>query len=81
MKAESQGAAFLWVDAICINQSDAIEQAIQVKRMGMIYSSAETVIVWIGAPRVERDAPALLEILIELDWTRENSGFRLLDSA
>ncbi|TGO27175.1 hypothetical protein BPAE_0046g00380 [Botrytis paeoniae] len=81
MKGESQELPFLWVDAICINQNDVIEQGIQVKRMGMIYSSAETVIVWIGAPRIESDAPALREILLNLDWTRKNAGFRSLDSA
>ncbi|KAF7888769.1 hypothetical protein EAF00_009069 [Botryotinia globosa] len=80
MKAESQQPAFLWVDAIRIDQNDLIEQAIEVKRMGMIYSSAETVIVWIGAPRIESDALKLRGILSRLDRNRYNSDIILLDS-
>ncbi|TGO76834.1 hypothetical protein BELL_0134g00060 [Botrytis elliptica] len=80
MKAESQQSTFLWVDAICINQNDLTEQAIEVKRMGMIYSSAETVIVWIGAPRIESDAPNLRYILRRLDRTRQDIDPKLLDS-
>jgi hypothetical protein len=38
----------LWADAICINQSDQKEKAIQVSMMGKIYSNAQTVIVWLG---------------------------------
>ncbi|KAL8957983.1 MAG: hypothetical protein Q9193_004870 [Seirophora villosa] len=38
----------LWVDAICINQEDAHERSLQVQRMGDIYSSATSVLVWLG---------------------------------
>ncbi|RSL51439.1 hypothetical protein CEP54_011422 [Fusarium duplospermum] len=38
----------LWVDAICINQDDGLERAIQVKRMKQIYSTAMRTIVWLG---------------------------------
>ena len=38
----------IWVDAICINQSDAEEKAVQVPLMHRIYSSAKTVLVWPG---------------------------------
>ncbi|TGO47624.1 hypothetical protein BCON_0270g00210 [Botryotinia convoluta] len=79
MKAESQQSTFLWVDAICIDQNDLIEQAIEVKRMGMICSFAETVIVWIGAPRIESDALNLRDILRRLDRTRRDIDPRLLD--
>ncbi|XEV04670.1 hypothetical protein FSHL1_009957 [Fusarium sambucinum] len=40
----------LWVDAICINQSDADERGQQVARMRDIYQSAWQVAVWIGPP-------------------------------
>ncbi|KAF7919348.1 uncharacterized protein EAE97_011680 [Botrytis byssoidea] len=49
-------------------------------RMGIIYSSAETVSVWIGVPMVESDAPTLREILLKLDWARKNVRSRSLDS-
>ena len=38
----------LWVDAVCINQSDIVEKAAQVGVMGRIYESAETVIIFLG---------------------------------
>lgn len=38
----------LWIDAICINQSDQDEKSAQVKEMGNIYSNAATVCCWLG---------------------------------
>ncbi|KAH8883497.1 heterokaryon incompatibility, partial [Thozetella sp. PMI_491] len=38
----------LWVDAICIRQSDIDERIQQVSRMGDIYSQASRVLVWLG---------------------------------
>ncbi|KAF5640054.1 uncharacterized protein FTJAE_4601 [Fusarium tjaetaba] len=38
----------LWIDAICINQSDVDERSSQVRLMGRIYSSASCVISWLG---------------------------------
>ncbi|EXK28387.1 hypothetical protein FOMG_15366 [Fusarium oxysporum f. sp. melonis 26406] len=38
----------LWIDAICINQSDVDERNSQVRAMGRIYSSASCVISWLG---------------------------------
>ncbi|KAB2107292.1 hypothetical protein AG0111_0g3639 [Alternaria gaisen] len=38
----------LWVDALCINQSDVRERSHQVQQMSMIYKSAEQVVVWLG---------------------------------
>ncbi|KAM0281197.1 hypothetical protein ACHAQH_003627 [Verticillium albo-atrum] len=40
----------LWVDAMCINQSDITERKEQVMQMTEIYSAAEEVIVWLGGP-------------------------------
>jgi hypothetical protein len=38
----------LWVDALCINQSNIDERSSQVLLMGDVYSQAETVLVWLG---------------------------------
>jgi hypothetical protein len=38
----------LWIDAICVNQSDIAERTSQVKRMADIYSKATPVVVWLG---------------------------------
>ncbi|KAK6442070.1 hypothetical protein LTR95_001689 [Oleoguttula sp. CCFEE 5521] len=38
----------LWVDAVCINQTDLAEKADQVSRMDDIYTHAERVLIWLG---------------------------------
>jgi hypothetical protein len=38
----------LWIDAICINQSDDVEKATQIPNMRNIYRLAKGVIVWLG---------------------------------
>ncbi len=41
-------AEYLWVDSLSINQADSVERSAQVRMMGDIYSSAQTVAVWLG---------------------------------
>ena len=43
----------IWVDAICIDQSNKEERKQQVQLMAKIYSSAHRVIVWLGEEAVE----------------------------
>ncbi|CZR54220.1 uncharacterized protein PAC_04103 [Phialocephala subalpina] len=38
----------IWIDAICINQSDSVEKGSQVAMMGDIYRLATSVVVWLG---------------------------------
>ncbi|KAH7319078.1 heterokaryon incompatibility protein-domain-containing protein [Rhexocercosporidium sp. MPI-PUGE-AT-0058] len=38
----------LWVDAVCINQTDTTERNEQVSKMKTIYERADEVIVWLG---------------------------------
>jgi hypothetical protein len=40
---------YLWIDALCIDQSVNEERSHQVSIMGRIYSSASRVIVWLGS--------------------------------
>ncbi|KAF1999093.1 HET-domain-containing protein [Amniculicola lignicola CBS 123094] len=47
-KNEFQDDYKIWIDAICINQNDAIERASQVSKMREIYSGAWSVIAWLG---------------------------------
>jgi hypothetical protein len=42
-------ARSMWIDAICINQGNADEQASQVSLMAAIFRSAEFIIVWLGS--------------------------------
>lgn len=41
---------YLWVDAICIDQSNLAEKSIQVANMNRIYQHATEVIAFLGAP-------------------------------
>jgi hypothetical protein len=45
-----KGKRTLWIDAICINQSNTNERNHQVSQMGQIYRNARRVVVWIGMP-------------------------------
>jgi hypothetical protein len=38
----------LWIDQLCINQSDDAEKAVQIGLMSEIYAKAPRVIVWLG---------------------------------
>ncbi|KAK5940581.1 hypothetical protein PMZ80_006998 [Knufia obscura] len=46
----------LWVDALCINQSDDREKSLQVAVMRHIYAKAYRVLVWLGAGDGDTDA-------------------------
>jgi hypothetical protein len=41
-------ARMLWVDLLCINQTDVQERTLQVALMGDIFASADSVCVWLG---------------------------------
>ena len=41
----------VWIDAICIDQSNPAERGEQIKRMASIFSLAQRVIVWLGPER------------------------------
>ncbi|KAI9147991.1 Heterokaryon incompatibility protein [Paramyrothecium foliicola] len=38
----------MWIDAICIDQTNVGERNVQVKRMGQIYALATRVVAWLG---------------------------------
>ncbi|KAK4213724.1 heterokaryon incompatibility protein-domain-containing protein [Rhypophila decipiens] len=38
----------IWIDAVCINQSDAIEKDTQLPFMRQIYEQANLVVIWLG---------------------------------
>jgi hypothetical protein len=45
----------IWIDAICINQEDDEEKAVQVSRMGDIYRTAHQVLAWLGPSGKDSD--------------------------
>jgi hypothetical protein len=52
---ESQASLALWIDAICINQDNYQEKSTQIPLMGRIYSSAKSVLVWLGLSSDDSD--------------------------
>lgn len=58
----------LWVDALCINQSNADEKTHQVRMMQDIYKQAAKVIIWLG-DQEEHDEMAMKTLgLINAPW-------------
>jgi Heterokaryon incompatibility protein (HET) len=56
----------LWVDQICINQTDAEEKSHQVKLMGQIYAMAEKTLIDLGDDSLhDQKGLALLKCLIK----------------
>lgn len=76
----------IWIDAICINQSDDAEKFAQVRMMHSIYSRANQVWVWLGCePGDSKEAIALLPRIAEVgkelkgrSW--ERSSYSTLES-
>ena len=46
-----EGVRYLWVDGICIDQTNDIEKSHQVQKMLRIFEKARSVTAWIGLPR------------------------------
>lgn len=44
----NQATESIWIDALCIAQDDVIERNHQVTQMGKIFSTAQSVYVWLG---------------------------------
>ncbi|KAH7371662.1 heterokaryon incompatibility protein-domain-containing protein [Pyrenochaeta sp. MPI-SDFR-AT-0127] len=48
MAREKLPHVYLWIDALCIDQSNTLERNHQVQQMGSIYSRADMVLLWLG---------------------------------
>jgi hypothetical protein len=53
-----------WIDAICIDQTNKNERNHQLRLMGRVYSSATTVLVWLGVETEESDTT--MDLIAEL---------------
>ncbi|KAF9765841.1 hypothetical protein IL306_001808 [Fusarium sp. DS 682] len=67
----------LWVDAICINQSDDAERSTQVLRMSSIYHDCSRVIIWLG-PEENNIALAFSELAYAGSQVEETTNGFLL---
>ena len=47
-RLRDKSVRYLWVDRVCIDQSNHLERAEQVRLMGKIYSKARLVVIWLG---------------------------------
>jgi hypothetical protein len=67
-------ADYLWIDALCIDQSQLQERNNQVSMMGDIYSRAERVVVWLGT--VSKEVKITMKALRKkgLRFDRESSS-------
>ncbi|KAF1363555.1 HET-domain-containing protein [Lizonia empirigonia] len=67
----------LWIDALCIDQSNLEERGEQVKRMDQIYRLAKQVNVWLGAESAEDNSDQAMELLgyigAQVEYTRDQS--------
>jgi hypothetical protein len=57
----------LWIDAICVNQSDDKEKSEQVAKMANTFARAEKVIIWIGESTPETDVVFHLMQFLEME--------------
>ena len=61
----------LWMDAICINQTDPEEKAEQLKLMGTVYRQASSVRVWLGEDdQGDKEAMSILKAMTITDGAR-----------
>lgn len=66
-------ARTLWIDQLCINQSDAHEKSFQVAQMAEIYSKARSVILWTGNQSADtKFAYKTIEVLADI-WQEYGS--------
>jgi hypothetical protein len=66
----------LWIDAVCINQSDDVEKSDQVAQMRDVYEFASTVLVWLGNEGLHSETGLkLLEDLLHKTYVRDRDQY------
>jgi hypothetical protein len=69
LRLRELGEDRVWIDAICIDQTNNEEKSAQIPMMKHIYAAAET-IVWLGHPEEQRKPDS---------WETESMAFSLLE--
>ena len=75
---DPNGSRTLWVDAVCIDQTNHLERASQVKHMSQVYKLAQRVIVWLG-PSTSSTSTAMSTLQYlgsQLEVSRRRGRFR-----
>jgi hypothetical protein len=69
----------MWVDALCINQSNIEERNCQVSMMGNIYSQAWFVFIWLGESEDVMRGLNLIQAMVDLLHKTWGSEFDIID--
>ena len=56
----------LWVDAVCIDQSNTSERSSQVSNIPQTYSEASAVLIWLGTDSLQNDGQLCLDFFSRL---------------
>ncbi|KAK8040931.1 hypothetical protein PG994_013938 [Apiospora phragmitis] len=76
---QSDGPRRLWIDSLCINQSDLAERSLEVQRMKMIYENASQVLIWLGEclPWSEEAVQSVFDYMTEIaDIRQKGQGIK-----
>lgn len=71
----SEKDRYLWVDTVCIDQSNNEERGHQVRLMGSIYQEANSVLIWLGCSREQTNC------LFDIFAQRNHNAFDELSSS
>lgn len=69
-RVTSETTGHIWIDGLCIDQNDTKEKAQQVRLMGRIFASANTVTAWVGDP--SHDSREAIQFIKTLYSTIQN---------
>lgn len=75
---ETRTGMKFWVDYLCINQRDMNEKSHQMNFMSNVYSSALSVIAWLGPEEDESDKA--IRLIIQIYWREGDRFFEKLPS-
>ncbi|OCK90271.1 HET-domain-containing protein, partial [Cenococcum geophilum 1.58] len=83
-RLHSEGKARnIWIDAVCINQTDSAEKSHQVQMMKDIYANADLTLIWLGENADDSDlAMDLVSTISDEDfqqYTPEDPSWLALD--
>ncbi|TVY35242.1 Heterokaryon incompatibility protein 6,OR allele [Lachnellula subtilissima] len=73
-----EGVRTLWMDAICVDQSNIPERNHQVSQMGRVYSQASAVIAWIGTENYQDTIKSENNVHLAQDFLHELNANRNL---
>lgn len=73
---DTKFARELWVDALCINQFDQAERAVQVRDMHHIYSKVSCVLAWLSNDSTSIAVKLTMNLISRMEDKQEIGGWR-----